>query len=169
MLTVTCFAALSVLMAAAGELLLAADHGVPNLAPVSPGIWRGGQPDAAGWSYLRSLGVTNVVKLNAAAEGSDADAVKLGMRVVAIPLPLDTVEALLKEPKLADIRAATDAIKPGTFVHCSHGQDRTGLVVGAYRVWRCGWEKSAAYEEMLKLGFHPSMVGLERFWSKRVR
>jgi protein-tyrosine phosphatase len=157
-----------VLLVANAALVLAADHGVPNLAQVNTGIWRGGQPESGGWSYLRTLGVTNVVKLNQTSEASDAEAVRLGMRVIAVPLPLNTVQALLKEPKLAEVRAATDAIKPGTFIHCSHGQDRTGLVVGAYRVWRCGWSKSAAYAEMLRLGFHPSLVGLQRFWEHRV-
>ena len=35
----------------------------PNLAQVEPGVWRGGQPTEQGWRDLRSLGITNVVKL----------------------------------------------------------------------------------------------------------
>ena len=47
-------------------------HGIPNFAQVGPGVWRGGQPNAAGWAYLKSLGVRRDVKLNPG--GADADA-----------------------------------------------------------------------------------------------
>ena len=39
-------------------------RGVPNLHAVRPGVWRGGQPTAAGWAYLREPGVKHVLKLN---------------------------------------------------------------------------------------------------------
>jgi tyrosine-protein phosphatase SIW14 len=49
-------------------------------------------------------------------------------------------------------------------VHCTHGQDRTGLVVGLYRTIHDGWTKTDAYREMLQLGFHPELRGLREFW-----
>ena len=61
-------------------------------------------------------------------------------------------------------RQAVDAIKPGTFIHCTHGHDRTGLVVGCYRVLKQGWTKNDAYAEMLQHGFHPELLGLYLFW-----
>ena len=54
-------------------------------------------------------------------------------------------------------------VAPGTFVHCAHGQDRTGLVVAVYRV-RHGWTKAQAQAEMLRLGFHPTLLGLWQSW-----
>lgn len=33
-------------------------HGIPNLAQVESGVWRGGQPTDEGWTYLKSVGVT---------------------------------------------------------------------------------------------------------------
>ena len=55
-------------------------------------------------------------------------------------------------------------IGSGTFVHCTHGQDRTGLIIAIYRLTKCGWSKKKAQREMLKLGFHKEMLGLWRFW-----
>jgi len=50
----------------------------------------------------------------------------------------------------------------GTFVHCEHGEDRTGLAVGAYRIKVEHWTKPAAYQEMEAPGFHPLLRGLYR-------
>ena len=58
---------------------------------------------------------------------------------------------------------AVSIATPGTFVHCSHGQDRTGLLVGLYRL-KQGWAKTNAYTEMLTNGFHPALHGLHEFW-----
>lgn len=39
-----------------------------------------------------------------------------------------------------------------TYVHCRHGRERTGLIVGAYRILIQKWPKKAAIKEMEKMG-----------------
>jgi len=58
---------------------------------------------------------------------------------------------------------ATDAI----YVHCKHGQDRTGLVLGLERVIDEKWAPKAAHDEMLKIGFHPFFLGLNHYFEER--
>lgn len=140
--------------------------GVPNLHQVEPGLYRGGQPTEQGWAYLKSLGVTNVVKLNEEREGSDAGAVKAGMTVVYLPISVG--QQIEGGPKLSTVAKAVANMQPGVFVHCSHGQDRTGLVVGVYRVWIDKWSKERAYQEMLANGFHPLLKGLWDYWQEKV-
>lgn len=53
-----------------------------------------------------------------------------------------------------------------TYVHCERGQDRTGLIVGVYRVKVEHWTKADAYQEMLKHGFHPILRGLCWSWQE---
>ena len=132
--------------------------GIPNLELVSnQNIYRGGQPSLpADWAYLRSLGVSNVVKLNLEPEGDPE------MPVYAFPVT--TEQQLLGTDLAIPLHQAVAIIQPGTFVHCEHGQDRTGLVVAMWRVVRCGWSKDAAQQEMLDLGFHKELVGLWAFW-----
>jgi len=125
-------------------------------------VWRGGQPTAAGWRALAALGVTNVVKLDTESEGSDAPAEALGMRVRRFPV--GWLRQAAGDPS-ADLAAAAQAVVPGTFVHCLHGQDRTGVVVAEWRV-RHGWSKEAAEREMLAAGFHKSLGGLRRAWEE---
>jgi hypothetical protein len=145
------------------------DHDIPNFRPVSAenSIYRGGQPkSAAAWAYLHSLGVTNVVKLNLESEVSDADARALGMKVSYFPI--NQFHQVLLRPSSQVVSNAVAAIKPGTYVHCTEGHDRTGLIVGCKRVWQDGWAKNAAWKEMVGDGLDLRLRGLVRFWDEAV-
>lgn len=139
-------------------------HGIPNLRQVDYTIYRGGQPnDMAAWHYLHDvLGITNVVKLNTESEGSDADAVLLDMKLTACPISLQ--EQIFGKVNASNVWRAVDAIVPYTYVHCEHGQDRTGLIIACWRIEH-GATKPAAQSEMLRMGFHWNLLpGLRYFW-----
>jgi len=152
------------------------DVGIPNLmtvegaisAPPGKFIYRGGQPDNDGFKWLKDKGVTDVVKLNTEGESSDVAAEALGIRVHYMPIPLE--DQLVFKPRKDLVVAATSIITTAfevptsVFVHCEHGQDRTGLVIGCYRVWEQGWTKDDAWTEMKKNGFHEELLGLMLFW-----
>lgn len=136
-------------------------HGIDNFGEVAPGIYRGGQPNADGWYFLKTLGVTNVVKLNTDEEGADPDkAFNVQRFPITLVQQLDLPGATLERT----VNGAVNAIQPGTFIHCRRGQDRTGVVVGEYRRRVCGWSKADARKEMIDYGFHPELIGLELFW-----
>lgn len=137
-------------------------HGVPNLAQVEEGVWRGGQPTAEGWAYLRSLGVHTSIKLNPVSEGSDDLAISNNIAVLYFPI--STIQQTLDEPKEETVYGAALSITNGTFVHCTKGEDRTGLVIGVYQVRVRHWTKEAAFKEMMAHGFHPMLRGLYSFW-----
>jgi hypothetical protein len=141
-------------------------HGIPNLREVHPGLWRSGQPTTAEqWRYLKDLGVANVLKLNYDSEGSDAEATEAGLGVYAMSIQPSGDGNIFKQPDpemLENAEAVTEL--PGTLVHCTHGQDRTGLVVGRHRVLHDGWSKDAADQEMRAHGFHPALHGLHESW-----
>ena len=140
---------------------------IPNVAEVVPGVWRGGQPTTLDqWQWLRSLGVSRSIKLNMETEATDSVAVQAGIFVCHYPI--DLCEQLCFKPVPADVEAAVSAIALGTYVHCSHGQDRTGLLVGCWRVWFQGWSKDQAWAEMLAHGYHPALLGLTLFWEQWV-
>lgn len=136
---------------------------IPNFVQVDRGIWRGGQPmTPAAWSALKAMGVTNVVKLNTWDEGSDSVATNLSMTVSYFPI---TLEEQMIPGKLGmhKVNEAVASITRNTFVHCEHGQDRTGLIIAAWREQH-GWTKDAAEKEMLSLGFHKTLLGLWGYW-----
>ena len=135
--------------------------GVPNFARVdfypSPGVFRGGQPTDEGWQQLYDLGVRNIIKLNEESEGSDAAGIKLGMTYQYHPISLARMLTIGPDP--VDFGQALDEGWPGTFVHCQHGQDRTGLYVAMRRL-RQGQTHGRAWLEMKHFGFHEELLGL---------
>ncbi|MEN9723127.1 MAG: hypothetical protein RJB38_1113 [Pseudomonadota bacterium] len=130
-------------------------------------IFRGSQPETReDFEFLRSIGVRTILNLRTnqklVARHREM-AQELGLQTVNIPVGsffepkakvIAQVQAALKDPSLQPI-----------FVHCRHGKDRTGLMVGLYRTAEQGWTQKEAHEEMLDLGFNPWLIGLEKaFW-----
>lgn len=133
---------------------------IPNLAVVEPGsIWRGGQPTIEGWRQLKALGVTNVIKLNTESEGSDAEAKRLGMRVVYVPI---TTWQQTFGPVSPQLRIGVTNIVPHTFIHCEFGKNRTGTEIILYRIQH-GWTKERAVKEANSLGWGSSLPALKEF------
>ena len=161
---------------------MAYTHGVPNLAQVDPSIYRSGEPTADGWDYIATLAAgrkIHVIKLNFIAEGNDAVALERGYDVLYVPIQpegdqnvFDDVASVFKGPDEANVGRAVETLAtclhhPDTdfcLVHCTHGQDRTGYVVGKHRVLNDGWPKSRAWHEMLDHHFHWELVGLVDAW-----
>lgn len=157
---------------------------IPNFSVIdsSNRIYRGAEPLPEGWTYLASLGVTNVVKLDTEAESTDTNAVALGMTIQRFPFT--TEEQLFGPVDGAKVSAAVNAISGNTFIHCGSdkrsasefnvilgnvgGQDRTGLICACYRV-KTGWTKADAEKEMLDRGFHKVLRGLWEFWEDKVK
>ena len=149
-----------------GCLSLKYTNGVPDLVQIKPGIWRGGQPNEQGWAYLKRIGIKRDVKLNTKGEATDAGAESVGINVIQLPI---TFRQMMLAPEDSTINAAIAAIEPdGTYVHCSRGQDRTGLVIGVYRAKVDHWPKDKSYQEMKTYGFHRSLLGLKWYWDNKV-
>ncbi len=110
-------------------------------------VYRSAQPSQEQLRELhRRYGIRTVLKLN-----SGAEAVPEGVTLIHHPLNV------MKEPSSQELQAVLDAIdrsaKP-LLVHCTHGEDRTGLVVALYRR-RHGTATDTAYTDMMRHGFHP--------------
>ena len=151
-------------------------HNIPNLRQVRPGLWRSGQPkNVFDWEYLRGIGITRAIKLNFETEYSDSSARIAGVISYVMSVQpegdkdlLNNITNTFVRPNPQVIEAAEELIDPsvGTLVHCTHGQDRTGYLIGRYRVNSEGWSKDEAYLEMLKFGFHPELHGLHEAWEE---
>jgi hypothetical protein len=143
--------------------------GIPNFYKVSPGVWRGGQPSREGWDYLKAFGVSRVIKLNTEREGSDNYAEQIGMTVYRAPINFwQQIGLESLQPGFVFNRYGGISMT-NIFIHCQHGEDRTGLVVGMYRIQCNGWSKEKAQEEMMQHNFHPILHGLWEFWEDKVK
>lgn len=128
---------------------------------VDDGLMRGQQPTDKGLEQLKGMGVKSVVYLHfnkqqAAHEKAVVEG--LGMKFTHIPM------SWIMPPKQAQIEAwlkiTTDEAQRPVFVHCQHGRDRTGAMVGIYRIKHDGWKYDKAYAEMKEKGFRTFFLGL---------
>jgi len=98
---------------------------------------------------------------------------RLGMRYVAIPwhCPFPHDEAFAKFLRL--LRENPDK---KVFVHCRLGDDRTGMMIAAYRMADEDWTADEAMREMRKFGFSethhlicPTLASYEEHFPERLR
>jgi hypothetical protein len=125
---------------------------IPDFAEVTPTLYRGAQPRKHGFEALAKMGVKIVVDLRGDQKGERKEVTRLGMRYVPMhwqcSFPKDRIFAKF----LTLIRE-----NPGKkiFVHCRVGDDRTGMMIAAYRMAFEGWSAKQAMQEMTKYGFSP--------------
>lgn len=128
---------------------------VSNFAWITPGVARGGQPDAAGMRFLRERGFRTVV--NFRSYHSDRDLAKdVGLESIEIPVQADVFgsEPPTEEQLKTFFAAVLDPAKQPVFFHCAHGKDRTGTLAAVYRMEVDGWTSDEAIEEMNFFGYH---------------
>lgn len=133
--------------------------GVENVGMISPSVFRGNQPTREGYQTLRGLGIKTVINLRSRhAEKAAVEAA--GMRSIAFPLGM--VERISTTEIREIVRAMVDSANQPVFVHCALGQDRTGVVIAAYRMEVDGWTRAEAEEEMQAFGFNDAWIHLKR-------
>lgn len=133
--------------------------GLPGLHQVDAGLWRSGLPRHPDAATLQALGIRTVVNLRSRADPAWSADGAIATRQV----PIDAWD-VSQAQVLAVLRIAVDPARRPVLVHCTHGADRTGLVVAAYRVVVQGWDEAEAEREMIRggYGYHPVWVNLPR-------
>jgi protein tyrosine phosphatase (PTP) superfamily phosphohydrolase (DUF442 family) len=133
--------------------------GVPNFAEVSPELYRGAQPTAAGFRELRRRGARTIVSLRETR--SDRGLLRgTGLAYVHIPIPPASVH---DREVVSFLRLLDDPGNLPIFVHCQMGSDRTGTMCAAYRIVRQGWAVDDALKELPRFGFHEVWPELPRY------
>jgi len=143
------------------------EPGVEEFHQMDANHFRGGRPDLTALKVLKSLGVRTIIDLedNHFVLPEKKWVEGLGMTFIHIPMAWDAppvesrVNAVLKDLSDQNLFPA--------YLHCKHGQDRTGFIWGLYRVEAEGWKAADAYAEMLKLNFHPEYQHLDQYFKSR--
>lgn len=148
--------------------------GISNFGEVTPTLFRGGQPNAHGFESLAKMGIAIVVDTRGNRANSEGRQVeRLGMKYVSIPwhCPFPHDEVFVRFLKLV-----RDNPEKKIFVHCRLGDDRTGMMVAAYRVAREGWTADDAMLEMQHFGFSsahhficPGLASYERNFPRHLK
>jgi hypothetical protein len=123
---------------------------IPDFGEVTPTLYRGAQPKEQGFEALAKMGVQIVVDLRGDRDKEREEVTWLGMQYVSMSwqcsFPKDRIFAAF----ITLIRT-----NPGKkiFVHCRVGDDRTGMMIAAYRMAEEGWSAERAMKEMDSFGF----------------
>lgn len=133
--------------------------GVANAGEVTPMLFRGAQPNAAGFHALANFGIAIDVDLRFEGDREwEKDAASnAGLQYVALPWSCHYPSDATMQKFLLIIHD-----NPGKriFVHCQHGVDRTGMMIAAYRMAEQNWTPEEARREMTAYGFY----GVHRTW-----
>lgn len=127
--------------------------GLKNFHEVNTGIWRGAAPTDEGLKTLRSMKIHTIIDLRYMTKDvkKEKDTAKeMGFEWINIPMGHEA-----PKQKQVDLFLSTlaKAPKESVFVHCQHGADRTGCMIGIYRVQVQNWTFKDAWSEMRKYGF----------------
>jgi hypothetical protein len=129
--------------------------GIVRVSETGGVLWRCEQPDAeAAWT-LRESGVTQSIKLNTNAEFLDLVEGEMFRDLLLAPLNPFNPD---KYAVLAIAGVIDKLLRMGTkvVVHGTHGVDRTGLVVGAYRlIYGIGYDLRKVNNERQLYGSSP--------------
>jgi protein-tyrosine phosphatase len=140
------------------------ENGITNFGEVTPHLYRGGLLRGDGLKALKKLGVNVVVDTRAHDKNEEKEVQALGMKYVAIPwhCPWPKDELFAKFLKVLHENKGKEV-----FVHCRLGDDRTGMMIAAYRMAEEGWTAEEAMREMKSFGFtkshHFICPGLARY------
>jgi len=134
---------------------------LPRYQVVDTALVRGAQPSEQGLKLLKDGGVKTVINLrnnHTTVKDEEIVAKQLGLNYVSIPL--DGIH----KPSAAAIKqflsVVQDHAAQPVFVHCEHGEDRTGVMVAIYREEAYKWKADMAYQEAVIDGFHPAYFWL---------
>ena len=136
-------------------------EGTPNLHCVSDDLYRGAQPDEAGFRLLRKLGVRTIVSFRAAQDGP----VPVAEGMTSVHIPLAATHCPDDRQVVQFLRLFSDRRNLPVFVHCRLGADRAGMMCALYRVAVQGWTKRQAIDEMTRggFGYHASFDDLVEY------
>jgi hypothetical protein len=140
------------------------------IAQVAPGIFMGHKPCRdAHFNDLRAHGVHTILNLEefpwdiwpelCQARRNDFQY----FHIPILALPISPSEKNVKQALLI----LNDLSLRPIFVHCFLGEDRSTFIIGLYRAYYEGWTPQAAWEAMLRSGFHDAfrLRGLSSyFW-----
>jgi len=144
---------------------------LPNFHEVHPYLYRGGEPTHAGLEKLKELGVKTIIDLrgdSARVQKEREEATVLGMTSINLPMTSRAPTESQVKTFLEAVERAADGKGP-VFVHCAHGSDRTGCLVGIFRTSHDGWSYERAYREMRKYYFSPKFTELSGAVGKYAR
>lgn len=142
---------------------------LPKLIAVEESIYRSGRPTLKGLTELRdTVGLKTIINLEDSMSNVKKEAEwakQLGLTYHAFPTSAFSRPNDEKVDQILELMR--DQSQYPILIHCKHGEDRTGLMIGLRRFYDHKWTAEQAYQEMLDLGFHTILFSLDKYYKDR--
>ncbi len=137
---------------------------LPNFHEVHPFLYRSGEPTKKGLQQLKDMGFSTLIDLRAPSEqkfdekeaAAELDVKYIRLVMTSAAPTKKQIDTMLDEIK----KSQKDPSNGKVLVHCAHGSDRTGCMIGIWRVTQEGWNYDDTYKEMRKYWFTPKFTNL---------
>lgn len=139
-----------------------------QISKVTEGIYRG--PRLNDLSPLMSLGIKTILNLendNKVVSNERSRAKFLGLKFKW--WPMDEIKRPDRDTLIEAMETISFEPYQPIYVHCKHGQDRTGYVIAAYRMLIEGWTFEQAYKECKDMGHHWWFAPYLLLWPKSLK
>lgn len=163
------------------SILYAEDHStilenieINNFKKYNDNYYRGANPkNSKQYEDLKALGVKTIIDLRNMRDPlehklEEKKAEKYGLKYFKIRLRPWTPP---KKKEIEEFFKIVDnpEYQP-VFVHCTYGEDRTGIMSALYRAENDKWSFEEAYDEMLEMGYHNRLYSrLKKFLKKHYK
>jgi tyrosine-protein phosphatase SIW14 len=136
---------------------------LPRFTFLANGLYRGGQPTAQGFRFLKEKGVRTVINLRGEENAEAKTVEKLGMNYIQIPVNEPRPWSQLPEGAIAKyFELVNNPANYPIFFHCERGADRTGAFAALYRIALQQWTPRKAYDEAREIGMRWYYSGLKQ-------
>lgn len=139
--------------------------GIPNFQTTNPYIFRGARPKVEGLNYLKSVKIKTIINLEDNMDAVNSEQRYLqGSGIQYFSFPMSAFKTPNDQQVSQILKLLANPAAYPVFIHCHYGMDRTGLMIGLYRVLFEKWSPNQAYQEMLQYGFHPKLTYLDNYF-----
>ena len=136
---------------------------LPNFHEVHSFLYRSGEPTKLGLEKAKAKGIRTLIDLRGGDRSKqEAEwAKELGLKYINLPMTAEPPTPKQIDTFMSTVKAAEANPKDGSvLVHCAHGSDRTGCMVGIWRVRQDHWDYDKTYTEMRHYWFTPKFTKL---------
>lgn len=128
-----------------------------NFKKVDDNYYRSGKINKCNYPNLKKIGIKTIIDLRLnlfdSAQREKMEACNNQISYFNIPMNAIIPPTDVQINKFFSI--VNNPNNSPVLVHCTHGQDRTGIMTALYRVKHYHWDFEQAYKEMLNNGYHP--------------
>jgi tyrosine-protein phosphatase SIW14 len=144
---------------------------ITNFGQVDARTYRGAQPTTVQFTELSALGITGVLDLRGDYDRQAEEAACAALDIQHLDIPIgDQDIPIIGElgvlpPTRDQVKACLAFLQsPGKhFVHCEHGEDRTGAIIAVYRMVVDSWPNKLALQEAISYHINPMQLAIRDF------